>query len=78
MVHAALVNREVTGDQAYVPPPAEGVAVIVATAPEHIVPSLFAVPDVSETDSETVGGVVTVTVAEEGAPAQPLFEYVTV
>ena len=74
MVHAALVNREVTGDQANVPPLAEGVAVIIATAPKHIVPSLFVVPDVSETDSEIVGGVVTVTVAEEGEPAQPLLE----
>ena len=59
------------------PPPEEGVAVIVATAPEQIVPSLFVVPDVSETDNATVGGDDTVTVADDGEPAQPLLEYVT-
>ena len=46
----------------------------MATAPEQIVPSLLVDPDVSVTIAETVGGIDTVTAAEDGVPTQPLFE----
>ena len=70
MVHAASANREVVGDQTYVPEPAEGVAVNVTLAPTQIAASLLAIPEVSVAETVTDGAEVSVTVAEAGALAQ--------
>ena len=59
------------GDQRYVPPPADGFAVNVTLPPEHIVPSLITVPEVSASEIVTDGADVTVTVALVGALEQP-------
>jgi hypothetical protein len=80
VVLGATVIEEVVsppGDQRYVPPPADGLAVNVTLPPEHIVPSLFAEPEVSASEIVTEGADVTVTVALAGAPEQPPEEYVT-
>ena len=59
------------GDQRYVPPLADGLAVKVTFPPEQIVPSLFVVPLVSVSEIVTEGADVSVTVAVAGALAQP-------
>ena len=54
--------------QEYVPPP---IAVSVAEAPAHIVPSLLVVPDVSVTLMEVVGKGFTVIVTEAAEEQLP-------